>query len=317
MVEAGRIDPAAVRSPSDPYVYHGRVATVRSRLGPELAPYFARILREEADRLEELFGTGPAQRVTVQAHATIAEFRRHAGPLGIGSRTRGVWDAREWVIHLSVASVRGEPSDPRSVLLHEYVHFYLDACFGFPVPAALRAQGWPERLPTVPWWLQEGLAAQMENTWRDEQRESSWTDARQSELLHLIRTGRCPSVFSVLSKPPSAVGTSAEYAVAWGMVGALLHAADPDLRRSRRDALREYLSACGGGLPRHADADPAGHLLGERKDPDAAFGRWMEHVGKRSPELFRELIVGPGRSLEEWVRAWRREMLRRSGGPPG
>lgn len=317
MVAEGRIEPGAQRPPADPHVYHGRVATVRSRLGPGVAPYFARLLRQEADRLEALFGRSPDQRVTVQAHPTMAEFRRHAGPPAVGPRTRGVWDAREGVIHLSMASIPGESSDPRSVLLHEYVHFYLDACFGFAVPATSRAPGWPQRLPSVPWWLQEGLAAQMEETWRDERGRNPRGDARQSELFHLIRTDRCPSVLSVLSKPPSAVGTSAEYAVARGLVEALLHAPDPDLRRSRREALREYLSACGRGLPRHPDADPAGDLVGGEMDPDAAFGRWMEHVGERSPELFRELIVGPGRSLEDWERAWRQEMRRAAGSAPG
>lgn len=102
--------------------------------------------------------------------------------------------------------------------------------------------------------------------------------------------------------------SSADYAVAWGLVHSLMHPRDPALQPQRRQSLQAHLLACKQGFFASPEREfpaqfaPSGALGPEFEE------RWYAYIAAKSCEWFQGLFVGDGDRLNSWEAAWRMEI---------
>lgn len=308
LVAQGILLPGAERSWARSYACHGARCTVRANAGPRAAEYLSQLVDAELRALERMLGRPCAERVSVKAYASLEEFRRATGRRLVTPGTWGTFDMCTGEIRLALT--RTSTTHPRNVLLHEVVHFYLHVSFDFRAP-----EPWSDKFPaggpcSVPWWLDEGLATYLETArLRDGELSLGAVNRdRHRELLRLLETDRCPPLKSVLARPWSAAGSSADYAVAWGIVYALIQHTDLSRPAAGRHALARYLEACAAGFYGNPPGDFADEFTESGELAPDFEDRWERRVADQSLRVFQQLVLPDGCTLQEWEERWRRRM---------
>ena len=256
------------------------------------------------------------------APVRVRLYRRRSeipgGTLSAHLRRGNAWaDLSRNEVHLPVWRAGKTRDDdaraPLRMLRHELAHLHLHRATAFLLPPPMAALFGTDRLPTAPWWVHEGWAAHIEDAPLVDGRVQppSVNLERLRELQRLIRSGRCPNPWDVLSKPASATGNSAEAAVAWGLVHALLYPVDTRKRAESRDLFGHYLRACRRGFYPDGE-DPTAAFAAEFLDPQGrpAFDwwrRWDQRVTREGDAWFRRLFAG-NLSDDDWAEAWREHM---------
>jgi hypothetical protein len=271
--------------------------------------YLAGLVDAEYRYLEESLGRRCAEKVSIRAYATLSEFRSLAGNPSLTSRTRGTFDPGAGEIHMTMTE--DATSTPSVILLHEATHFYLHRCFDFPVPAAWRKEAGYDRLLSVPWWLQEGMAACMEPSRLQNGRfETGMVNAhRYRELRGLIGTDAFPGLEYVLRKIYAPPLRTEDYAVAWGIVHTLVNHKDPAIRSARLNNLSKYLKACRKGFFKDPERDFQARFVVDGKLRRDFRAQWSKWVSDKSLELFKGMILGGDDAFAQWRRSWQREIL--------
>ncbi len=314
LVDEGIIVPGMTRSWYEPYRFEGRHCSVRSNIGPRAASWLGALVDAAFQELQRTFGVDCDEKVTVVAYATLGEFRRSAANPSFTARTRGTHYPGTGEIHLTMTA--DATSEPSAIVLHETAHFYLHRCFDFRRPAERRTGAGPQRLASVPRWLQEGVATCMEALCLEDGRLRAGRISlhRLRELEDIIGTARFPGIERVIRKVFGTPMSTEDYAVAWGIVHTLLYHPAPSVRAARRETLKTYLAHCRRGFfDRPAAAFKA--FLADGGEPGPGFRRrWADWVSRNSLELFRELFLEEADSLDAWRRRWENEIrsLRRS-----
>jgi hypothetical protein len=313
----GETGPGAVqrwpaRPWSEAFVYHTSLYTVHTNTSPDVAMYIGELMEEAAAGYCQVLGCEDTSvaRLNVHAYATRKEYETVVRRLGLPSDiTTGLYSpVPPAAIHLPY--IRDLKVHPSVTLLHEGVHQFVDRTLSFQVPAPAR-NILPENKHTlvgVPLWLNEGLATYMEGAVVREGRLEIGR-INQKRLVHLqklIRKGKCPPLWKVLARPYGEAFMAEDYAVAWGIVYALRHSqGQPDSRKR----LTRYVEACRQAFY----TDPATEFLRDfllNGRPVEDFEHlWAEHIARRSHDVFEEVIVEEGSTLDAWERDWTARIL--------
>lgn len=183
------------------------------------------LLLSANQRLQTLFGaTVPAPRLRLYRQAE--DLRRLQGTAP-DSRGAGLYRESEQEIH--AACREGDEPVFEPVLRHEAAHHYTRQVFG--------------RLPP---WLEEGVAAYLEAGPLGEGSQTAHIHGeRLAEFRALLRRGELPALRDKFSRDGWNEPSSADYALGWALVFALLHHADADIQARRRQALGTLLMRAG------------------------------------------------------------------------
>lgn len=283
---------------------------IRTNLEEATGRRIGDLMERAAEEYRRVLGGGPRGAMTLYLYADRASYEQAAQAVGLPPGGGGFYDPRG-AIHVPYLPIGGQP--PEVVLLHEGAHQYLHETFDFRLSPRLQSlfSEPRERLMSVPYWLQEGVATYMECSRLEGDRLMTGliNPPRLEELQRLIRTKRLPPLASVLSRTFNQSFDSPDYAVAWGIVWWLCHGGGEGSRKNR-DRLRTYLEEASKAFfsePEHGFATE--FLVNERLREDFWY-RWHARIGAKSLEAFETIIVGSGTTLKKWEKQWIREMAR-------
>ncbi len=241
---------------------------------------------------------------------------------------------------------------PEATAMHEGFHQYSHRALHFPTPAEVfqRVPGYKvSKLPTVPLWLNEGMAMNMESG--DIQTDHNGIAVsinnvgavnreRLNQLAAIIRSGRCPSIRGIMNKIMGDQITIDDYAVMWGIVfdmrmatgNAIYVREQREIERAGPDAVRAAIDAA---------IDP-NRTFPYMRWPVPVTGRFLRAcrvvwgldvpnlvdtcaTGAREPRDFdrqwnrrltqaalaevEKLLMDQGESLEQWEQGWQKRML--------
>lgn len=253
---------------------------------PCTADAAASIVARASAFLQGKFGAADVVAPEIVRYPDAAALRQALG-FAPSDRTAGYYDRAADRIH--VACSGNMPLD--ALLMHEATHRYLHRRFSFR-PRLTEKFSAQNPLPSVPPWLQEGLAAWMESNSDDAQMRVN--TQRLAEFRQMMRRGGLPPLERVLAKGFDDPFRAADYAVAWALVWYLMQ----DARGI--EGLAAYLDAASRGFFN----DP------EREYPELVSGcadfsefarAWDKHVSDAS--TLRGVL-----SDEDWQREWRKSL---------
>ena len=207
-------------------------------------------------RLEDLFGVNVSRPPKFVIYPTSNDL-----PDKIGETVLGFYDsdAKE----ISVACLDNDTSVFALNVRHESTHYYLDMAYG-----------------KVPDWLEEGLAAYMEEgSLNDSVPRDHLNKARLDEFIYLLRKAKVPPLTSIFSGRGFAKA-SQYYSASWALVFSLLHHDDPDIQKKRRSQVQRLLQ--------------------------------IIKAGENNPEVINQkfiaFVLEEGNNLPNWQIKWHRQM---------
>lgn len=207
-------------------------------------------------RLEDFFGIDVSRPPKFVIYQTSNDL-----PGKTGDTVLGYYDSDSKEI--SVACLDNGTSVFALNVLHESTHYYLDMAYG-----------------KVPDWLNEGLAAYMEEgSLNDSVPRDHINKNRLDEFIHLLRKAKVPPLTSILAGRGFAKA-SQYYAASWALVFSLLHHNDHDIQRDRRSQVRRLLQ--------------------------------LIKAGENNPEVINQkfivFVLEDGNNLSNWQTKWHRQM---------
>ena len=198
---------------------------------------------------------------------------------------------------IHVACQGAEPGHPYRTLLHEGTHQFIHLGAGYRVPRQPPAT--PPRL-TLPLWLNEGLASYYETAFvtPDLLQTGHPDPARLAELQEALRRGQVPALGRTFNKRYGEPFASLDYAIAWGVVYALMQEAPPPWAAGGREWLKALIDEARLGWP-----TPAG--------PAAADGGilWWKVVTDRTYAALVKFAAERGLTMADWEAHWRSWVL--------
>jgi hypothetical protein len=199
---------------------------------------------------------------------------------------------------IHVACSGSEPGHPYRTLLHEGTHQFIHLGAGYREPG--RPATTPPRL-TLPLWLNEGLASYYEAAFiTPDLLQSGRADpARLNELQTALRRNKVPTLATILARRDGEPFTSLDYAIAWGMVYALMQEAPPPWATGGREWLKALVDEARRGWPSFPPPTPSvrDDLL------------WRSTVTDRTRTAFETFVADRGLSMPAWEMHWREWIL--------
>ena len=248
------------------------------------------------------------QPINVFLYKRWADFQAAVGPTWLGPQYDGAANIGRGALYLFHEWQSADRL--QAAARHETTHLLLHQAGGFRVPATVRTTVGQDILPSVPWWLEEGLACCMEPGPAAKGPAAGIHASRCRELQKLIQEDRCPSVAEVLGKPFETKGSGDDYAVAWGVLYDVLFPPQPSSHTAGLRRLHAYLEACRRGFLTDPDREFGPRFL--RPDgllPPGFEQAWSAHIAAASLAAFPRLLLPPDTSLAEWESGWRQRMM--------
>jgi hypothetical protein len=294
----------------DAHVYESKSYVVRTNTSKEVAVYVGQLMDFAQKHYRRVFGyDGPVPRMRIHAYRSDAEYQVVASRAGLAGSTG--FFAREGeasTIHLAYTDTLGE-RQPTVTLLHEGAHQFVSVALDFPIPQSQRqyfANGLTT-LPSVPLWLNEGMATYMEMSYYDGEKlvVGEVNRNRLRQLQWELRDGRhIPLAQLLCVESPDRFGSS-HYAAAWGLTYWFLEDADPRRKRAKRRILGTFIDACRRGFM----ADPEADLMALIRRPGTFQEKWTDHVARRGYETFIDMTIGRDGSIGKWEEVWKEWIL--------
>ncbi|MDR1612645.1 MAG: hypothetical protein LBT97_07660 [Planctomycetota bacterium] len=334
---------------------HYCVRIVGARLNPRLQEK----TREVALMMEKMFDIyngleemplPPGDAMPIWVHLSRFEYDRQAALHDYPPRTTHGFCNLDGEVHVFYRT--GAPPSPEATLMHEGFHQYCHRAVHYPTPPEVIARVpnyTRNKLPTVPLWLNEGMAMNME-TGRivaDHNGAAIAVDDvgavnvdRLDALARLIRENRCPSVRGLMNKIMGDPLTTDDYAAMWGIVfdlrmatgNALYVREEKEVERAGPEAVRQaILSATDPTRPYPYLKWPvplSGRFLracrvawgldvpavvemaaAGAREPRDFDRQWNRAVTRAALNEFEKLLRDQGQTLEEWEQGWRKRML--------
>ena len=241
---------------------------------------------------------------------------------------------------------------PEATAMHEGFHQYCNRALHYPTPLEVyeRVPGYKiARIPTVPLWLAEGMAMNMEsgNIQTDHNGIAIGVDdigsvntARLNHLADLIRKGRVPSVRRTLNLIMGDQINIDDYSVMWGIVfdfrmatgNAIFVREQEELERAGPRAVRDAIDAAidpdrpypymrwpvpvVGRFMRACKVAwgldvPAltETCLKKAREPKDFDRQWNRRMTQAALAEVERLLKDNGESLEKWEKGWKQRML--------
>ena len=196
---------------------------------------------------------------------------------------------------IHVACWGEEPGHPYRTLLHEGTHQFIHLGAGYQVPG--RPVATPPSL-ALPLWLNEGLASYFEAAFLtpDLLQPGRPEPARLVELQNALRRGKAPPLEKILAKRYGEPFTTLDYAVAWGVVYALMQEAPPPWATGGREWLHALVDEARRGWPTDALASPATVAGGQQ---------WWATITDQTRMAFETYTTERGLTVAAWEAQWR------------
>jgi hypothetical protein len=199
-------------------------------------------------------------------------------------------------IHVACRGV--EPGHPYRTLLHEGTHQFIHLGAGYR--EAGRPPTTPPRL-ALPLWLGEGLANYYEAAFitPDLFQPGRPDPERLEELQTALRNGKVPPLGQILTRRYGEPFTSLDYAVAWGLVYALMQESPPPWAAGGREWLKALIDEGRRGWP--------GARVAVRPSPE--YDPWWGLVTSTVHASFERFVDERALTIPEWETAWRKWLL--------
>jgi len=196
---------------------------------------------------------------------------------------------------IQVACWGKESGHPYRTLLHEGTHQFIHLGAGLQEPGQL--PGIPPRL-SLPLWLNEGLASYYEAAYLtpDLLQPGRPDPARLTELQRALRRGEASRIDEILARRYGERFATVDYAVAWGMVYALMQEAPPPWATGGRAWLKALVDEARQGW---SDATSPRRPLGQVSDE-----AWWALITERTRLAFAAFAAEHGLTVTAWEAQW-------------
>ncbi|MBN2714004.1 MAG: hypothetical protein JXR97_16415 [Planctomycetes bacterium] len=269
-------------------------------------------------RYKDIFGAQFARipRMTVNAYSSRQEYDEIANKYGFQSGVTGGFYTTHGngAIHIPYVNINGQ--HPVKTLFHEGTHQFVHDVIDYKVPFQLKSIVPAELhvLPSVPIWLNEGLATYMETADYDGEtiEIGKVNPGRLYQLQLMIKRKVMPPLREVLSRRFGQPFSAEHYAVAWGLVYSMRHNWDVDKREQARKKLSQYIDSASKGFFKLPANDFVKKFMTGGKLNDAFMIDWVAHIGDSSLSEFERIVVGRGKKLEDWEAEWKKQILKLS-----
>jgi len=267
---------------------------IRTDAGKPAAHEVDRFMERAAALWTPLFGVPDplALPLEVRLHRDPADLVKILASQRLTPRATGLYlPTPTPAIH--VACWGGEPGHPYRTLLHEGTHQFVHLGAGYREP------GRPTAVPprqTLPLWLNEGLASYFEAAFvtPDLLQPGRPDPARLAELQDALRRGKGPPLTKLLDKRYGETFASLDYAIAWGVVYALMQESPPPWAAGGREWLKTLIDDSRRGW-----RDPAAATTTASTDQ-----LWWATVTVRTRAAFEAFAAARGLTIPAWEEQW-------------
>ncbi|TLM68196.1 MAG: hypothetical protein FDZ69_03205 [Deltaproteobacteria bacterium] len=272
---------------------------VRTDAGRPAATEVSRFMERAATLWTPLLGVpGPAALpLEIRLHRHRAELVKVLAGQKLNVKATGLYlPAPAPAVH--VACRGDEPGHPYRTLLHEGTHQFIQLGAGYREPG--RGPATAPRL-ALPLWLNEGLASHYEAAFvtPDLLQPGRPDPDRLSELQAALRAGKVPPLGELLTRRYGERFSSLDYAIAWGLVYALMQESPPPWAAGGREWLKAVVDEGRRGW--------AGAKVAVK--PAADYDPWWGLVTSATQTAFERFVDERGLTVPEWETAWRKWML--------
>lgn len=272
---------------------------IRTDAGRPAAAEVSRFMERAASLWTPLFGVPDpkALPLEVRLHRDHDDLEKVLAEQKLTARATGLYlPYPAPAIH--VACRADEPGHPYRTLLHEGTHQFIHLGAGYREPG--RQPAAPPRL-ALPWWLNEGLASYFEAAFitPDLFQPGHPDTKRLEELQTALRSGKVPSLGSILAKRYGEPFSSLDYAIAWGLVYALMQEAPPPWAAGGREWLKAQIDEGRRGWPGAKVA----------AQPSPGYDPWWGLVTSTVLSSFERFVDDRALTVPEWELAWRKWIL--------
>lgn len=190
---------------------------------------------------------------------------------------------------IHVACRGDEPGHPYRTLLHEGTHQFVHLGAGYRAPGQPAAA--VPRI-AIPLWLNEGLASYFEAAYLtpDLLQPGRPDEARLAELRAALQKGKVAGLERILSRSYGESFSTLDYAIAWGLVYALMQEAPPPWAEGGRGWLKGIIDEGRHGWPVAAPGDDR---------------QWWQTVTEQTRLGFVTFATRRCGSLSAWEQEWR------------
>ena len=292
----------------------------------------------------------PGEPMPFWLHLNRVEYDRQAALYEFPARTTNGFCTTSGEVH--VYYKRSGKMPPEATAMHEGFHQYCHRALHYPTPAEVyqRVPGYKvSKLPTVPLWLAEGMAMNMESgkVQKDHNGITIGIDdigsvnvERLNHLVQLINGNRCPSVRSMMNLIMGDQISIDDYSAMWGVVfdlrmatgNAIFTREQRELERAGPDAVRAAVDAAidpsnpypylrwpvpvSGRLMRACrvvwglDVPQLIDVCATNAREPRDFDRqWNRRLTQAALAEVEKLLRDHGESLEQWEVGWKKRML--------
>lgn len=293
----------------------------------------------------------PGGEMSIWLHLDRREYDRQAALFEFPPKLTAGFCNIDGEVHVYYQKTKQIP-DPNTILMHEGFHQYCQRALFFPTPPEVFeiVPGYTRvKLPTVPLWLAEGMAMNMETSRLSADHDGyvvqiddakAVNSSRLKQLAGLLQSNRAPSVREILSKIMGDQITTDDYAMMWGIVfdlrvatgNAIFIREQTQLERAGPAAIREATMAATDPnllVPSLRWPVPlTGRLLRAcrivwgmdlralvemsakgAKEPRDFDRQWNRRITQTALSEFEKLLRDQGQTLEQWETEWRLRML--------
>jgi len=272
---------------------------IRTDAGKPAALEVSRFMERAAALWTPLLGVPDpsALPLEVRLHRDRADLVKVLADQKLTSKATGLYlPAPTPAIHVACRS--DEPGHPYRTLLHEGTHQFIHLGAGYREPG--RPPATPPRL-ALPLWLNEGLASYYEAAFitPDLFQPGRPDPERLEELQTALHNGKVPPLGKILTRRYGEPFTSLDYAVAWGLVYALMQESPPPWAAGGKEWLKALIDEGRRGWP--------GANVAVRSSPD--YDPWWGLVTSTVQSSFERFVDERGLTIPEWEAAWRKWLL--------
>jgi len=273
---------------------------VRTDAGRAAAQEVGRFMERAAALWTPLFGVPDPKSLPleVRLHRDPASLAALLASQRLNTTATGLYLPTTAPPAIHVACQGSEPGHPYRTLLHEGTHQFIHLGAGYR--ESRPGASLPPRL-ALPLWLNEGFASYYEAAFitPDLLQPGRPDPARLAELQGALRRGKIPPLNTTLNKRYGDSFTSIDYAIAWGVVYALLQESPPPWANGGREWLQALIDESRRGWP-----DPAG-----RPTPGSRDQLWWATLTDRTHTALQSFIAARGLTLPDWEAQWREWIL--------
>lgn len=267
---------------------------VRTDAGKPAAMEIGRFMERAAALWTPMFGVPDPSAIPLEIdlYRDTSELGRLLASQKLTSRATGLYlPVPSPAVH--VACFGDEPGHPYRTLLHEGTHQFIHLGAGYREP------GKPATGPrlALPLWLSEGLASYYEAAYvtPDLLLPGRADPDRLAQLQSALRQSKVPELEKIMARGYGEPFASLDYAIAWGVVHALMQEAPPAWATGGQEWLKSRIDAGRKGIVATGEIRP---LSWEEKD-------WWREVTEQTLTAFRSFVASRGLTVIDWEKAWR------------